>query len=91
MTRSIRRLYRVATVGRILDIGERSIFKRMRDLGCIGSDNRPARWAEEQGLLVQEERQFRWPHRNGENSYYVTLVTQQGLDWLREQLKGQAA
>lgn len=85
------RLYRVATVGRILDLGERAVFKRLRDLGCIDDQNIATTWATREGLMVIEERQFVRPHQSGQTTYFVTLVTSKGLEWLREQIAAQGA
>lgn len=86
MDRQRQKLYRVATVGKILEIGPRAIFARMRDIGALDTENQPTLFARQKGYLVEESRQWQYPN-GGAAWYSVTLVTEAGLAWLRTALK----
>lgn len=75
------RLYRIKTVGKLLELGPRRIYRLLREWDFLGADGMPKAWVYEQRLAKAEERQFLYPS-GGSRLYEVVLVTEAGYHWI---------
>jgi anti-repressor protein len=70
--------------GKILGIGEKTVFRRLRDMGILMTGNIPYQeFAHHFKVIIKS-----WGKEDSRVPYTQTLVTPKGLDYLRKRLKG---
>lgn len=84
------RTYTVQEAAAELGVGQKRLFRWLREQRVIDASNIPHQSYRDRGLL--RVRYGHWHHPIiGAREYARPLITQRGLDWLRQRLKEVAA
>lgn len=74
----------VQTAAGVLGMPQKTLFRTLRRLGLIDRNNRAARIYVRQGLVTSEPSVWTHPITNKQHQYDRPLLTQAGIDWLRQ-------
>lgn len=81
-------MFTINQAAKLLQTGEKKLFKKLRQSGVLGDDNLPKQQHISAGRFVVAQRSYTHPIV-GTKYYGVTLVTDKGIAWLRENITQQ--
>ena len=81
-------MFTINQAAKLLQTGEKKLFKKLRQSGVLGNDNLPKQTHISAGRFVVSQREYHHPVV-GQKYYGVTMVTDKGLNWLRESMQSE--
>ncbi len=79
----------VQTAAGLLGMPQKTLFRTLRRIGLLDRNNRAARVYVRQGLVTSETSVWTHPITKQQHQYDRPLLTQDGIDWLKQQEIGQ--